>query len=394
MDSVDVGLMAAIAACGSCLSRTRAGGIVAAGVATLALGVASAAVGPAPGGAPAAGPAAAIDGGLILAGVFAILVAALHGWRSGRRLSAAALAVLALALAVRERWLLAGATLAAVAAAAAVLGIGAVLSRALSGGRRPPRSGGPTEPPPAGWKILLAFAGLATAAAAPNIWLIIAGALVAGAVLAPVSAALAAAGLLPFLWFVHRVAGPVGLAVSALPAVPLSPAAESLAAPLLAAGALMLFGLWPMRRFGSPLLLIAGVAVLVRLGVAVPSGLIDWRTVLVPLGVVGLVHAAVAGDTGEAIAGWAWLGAVTGAATAPWLLAAAAVTGVMRRDWAAGITAAPKAGWAVSALLWAATAAGGALALASVLRAEVVYAVLATLLTVLLALHRPATEPA
>ena len=191
------------------------------------------------------------------------------------------------------------------------------------------------------------------------------------------SVSVAAVGLLPAIWFMHTVAGPVGLGIATLGEIPFSEAAEAMFAPMLALGAFGFFGLWPLGRWGSRALVPIGIALLVRLGAAAPSGLEAWQTILVPLGVVATVHAVLAGEPDEAVAAWAWLSCVTGGDGGAILLGLAAlllaaVPSMVRR---AGARA---GGWGGRAA-WALAASGGALALESLLRAQVVYALLAAL---------------
>jgi hypothetical protein len=188
---------------------------------------------------------------------------------------------------------------------------------------------------------------------------------------------LVAAGLLPALWFMHTVAGPVGLGITTLEEIPFSEAAEAVFAPMLALGAFGFFGLWPVGRWGSRTLVPIGVALLIRLGAAAPSGLEAWQTILVPLGVAAAVHAVISAEPEEAVAAWAWLACVTGGDRGAILLGltavlVAAIPSLTRRAGAAAGAWGGRAAWALAA-------SGGALALESLLRAQVVYALLAAL---------------
>jgi hypothetical protein len=204
---------------------------------------------------------------------------------------------------------------------------------------------------------------------------------------------LAVVCLVPALWFMHTVAGPVGLGISSLDDVPFSPAAEAMLAPILALGAFGFFGVWPLRRWSSTALVPIGVALIVRLGAAVPSGLEAWQTVLVPLGVVAAGHAAFTADPEEAIGSWAWLACVTGGNRGAILLGAAAL--ILATAPAAARRAGVVAQVWMGRAAWSLAAAGGALALESLLRAQVVYALSAALaLAVLIGIPGRATEPA
>ena len=384
MNPIAVALIAALAACTPLTRSSRARRVIGGALVALAFGAASAVIGLSPERAGTPGISDAIDGGLVLAGMLALLLAAFDEWRAGARVTSIALVSGVVAFAFHERSVPLVAGPGAVLVAAAVTGIGALGARRRGA---PSRAGPPARPILTPGRIATALGGVGLAALAPNAWLVIAGALAAAAAVAPVSAALAAVGLVPLLWFLHTVAGPVGLSVATLSAIPLSPAAEPVAAALLALGAFALFGLWPVRRFASPLLGVAGAAVVIRLGGPLAPALADWRTVLVPLGVIGLAHASLARDQEEALAAWAWLGAVTGAALGGWLLAVgAAITAVWHArtaDAAAGVGT----GRVVASALCTVVAVGATLALSSLLRVEVVYTVLAALLSAALLLR-------
>jgi hypothetical protein len=337
-------------------------------------------------------PSVAVDGGLQLLGALLLLAAGLRAWtlRPPTRVAAALVAGASVLLGWQARPVLAAGGVAA-DAAAALIGIGAavVLALVVRGiAAVPPLRGlvsravvpanAVTRPAAA-----LAVAGAAAAVLGPSAWIVIAGALCAAGAPAvgrrrvPVLALIAAAGLLPALWFMHTVAGPVGLRVATIGDVPFSPAAETLVAPILALGAFGFFGIWPLGRWGSTALVPVGVALIVRLGAGVPSGLEAWQTVLVPLGVLAVWHAALTADPDEAVASWAWLAAVSGGNLGAILLAAAApalaaAPVVVRRAGARAGTWTRRAAWGVAG-------AGGVLALESLLRAQVVYAVLAAI---------------
>lgn len=344
--------------------------LTALGLVALAFGLSSAGI--ARGNNPApVGPGSlslAIDAGFAVAG---IVLLAWGGIRA--RGVGTVLAVLAMLLGWLTRGLIlaAGVGAAGVAAAIMLAGTGAA---ALARGRAHPAAALERSwPPHTRNRRLLTAVGALLAIAAPTAWLVIGGALLAAGAVSLVLLTITAAGLVPALWFMWTVAGPLGLRTAGLDGIPLSAAAEPPLAAALALGSIGLFGLWPLRRWSTPFLVPAGVAVLLRLGTAVPAGLQSWQTVLVPLGVIALLHALVAADPVEAIAAGAWLAAVTGGRTGAILLAA----GVVLSGVAAGAARVRFADvrW-FGAPAWGVTAVGGALALESLLGAEVVYGVL------------------
>jgi len=353
-------------------------------------------------------PSVAVDGGLLLLGALLLLAAGARAWtlRPPSRLAAAVVAGASVLLGWLARPVLAAAGVAGDAAAAAIGAAGAavlfLVRRAVVGmpilrSVTPPVVA-PMEPAQRA-AVALAIAGAAAAVLGPNAWIMIAGALCAASApavarrRAPVLALLAAVGLLPALWFMHTVAGPVGLRVATIPDVPFSPAAESLVAPILALGAFGFFGIWPLGGWGSRALVPVGVALILRLGAGVPSGLESWETVLVPLGVLAAWHAVLTDAPDEAVAAWAWLACVTGGRTGAILLAAAAP--LLLVGPAVGIRAGARAeAWSRRAA-WGLGAAGGAVALEAMLRAQVVYAVLAAIaLATLITVSGRAPEPA
>ena len=349
--------------------------LTALGLLALAFGLSSAGIArgnnPMPGGPGSL--SLAIDAGFAVAGI--VLIA----W-GGIRARGAGLVLVALAMLLG--WLNRGLILSAGVGAAGVAGGIMLAGVAARGGARAAmarrRRAHPTTaleqswPPHTRNRRALVAVGAVLAIAGPTVWLVIGGALLAAGAVSLVVLAVAAAGLLPALWFLWTVAGPVGLRTARLDSIPLSAAAEPLLAAALALGTVALFGLWPLRRWGTPFLVPVGVAVLLRLGPAVPAGLQSWQTVLVPLGVIALLHALVTADPLEAVAAGAWLAAVTGGPTAAMLLAAGAVLPALG---AAAIRVRSAAFAWFRALLWAVTAVGGALALESLLGAEVVYGV-------------------
>jgi hypothetical protein len=208
----------------------------------------------------------------------------------------------------------------------------------------------------------------------------------------PLLALLAAPALLFVGYYTAVIAGPTGLSIAALTGGPFSAAAESMLLPPLAIAAAGYFAPWPLHRMlPGPALAIVGVALLVRLGHgALPGALEAWRTVFVPLGVLALWGAAVTGRVRHAAAAAAFtacFAAAAGGARAAWMIAAALLLGAVvdasgsrhagRRD-------------ALGAAAAALAVLGAAFALASLLRTEVVYGVVAWVGAVVLALRMKA----
>jgi hypothetical protein len=185
--------------------------------------------------------------------------------------------------------------------------------------------------------------------------------------------------LLPAWWLLAAIAGPEGLAVGALPVLPISPAAEQLLAPILLVAAWSTAGLWPLhRQVPAALLAPVGALLLARVAVpAVPAGLEHWRPLAMPLIVLGIWHAALSGRLAAVAVGLAWVGllgasraGLTGAAlllAGALMLELATYSGKRFRSW-------KPAARVVSALV---AGAGSLVAIESGLHAEVVYTVLA-----------------
>jgi hypothetical protein len=329
-----------------------------------------------------------------MAGALLMIWAGMRQWaaRSGAvetgaalrpRIAGAVLIALVLLLGWLARGLIVRAGAAAGVAAVVVLAAGAglvALVRAAAQATAAARATatGRAAPPETPARRVAALVGALLAIAGPNVWLVIGGALLAAGSVSLVILAVAAAGLVPSLWFMHTVAGAVGLRIATIEIIPLSAAAEAMLAPALAFGAFALFGLWPLRRWGTPVLVPVGVAVLLRLGAAVPTGLQSWETVLVPLGVIALIHALLTVDPAEAVAAGAWLAAVTDARLGAILLAAGAVLQAVAARIPGVRTTLTM--W-LGVLTWSVTAAGAALTLQSLLGREVVYAVLSAAVT-------------
>ena len=174
------------------------------------------------------------------------------------------------------------------------------------------------------------------------------------------------------LWLLAAIAGPEGLALAAIPSLPLSVAAERLVALLLAAAAWILSGLVPWRQpAGGALTAQVACWMLVRLGIpAVPAGLEHWRPALFPLAVVSIWSAGLAGRLSSVAVAGAVIGVASlepAAIRGAGLLLAAAVALEAR------LVAPPllRAGAAAAAAWGAIGVLGGGL------RAEVVYTVVA-----------------
>jgi hypothetical protein len=254
-----------------------------------------------------------------------------------------------------------------------------------------------TDPAPGRSLRVLVIAGTLLAVLAPHLHLVVAGALIAAVA---ASAAVPADGtgrkpLLAFLvvpallvagHYMTVIAEPTGLATAALPGGPFSPAAEAMLLPPLAIAAIGFFAPWPLARMlPGPVLSLVGVALLLRLGQgALPGALDAWRTVFVPLAVVAAWGAAATQRVHHAAAAMAFaacFAAGVGGVRAAWTIAAALVL-------AAVADALPARGalrMALGACAAAAGALGAALALAALLRSEVVYGVAAWLAALLLA---------
>jgi hypothetical protein len=375
-------------------ARAAARGIGAAGLILLALGVAAARLSSAP------PPPAflAVNAGLMALGICVCVVAVgLDGWRPRgiglighlAALAGAALGSVEVAPLVREAG--AGRTAAAIAAMALVAwGWAWIGRRPLRSGARRPGEAGPAE------QERIRLVGLVTlllgalaVGLSGHIGLLLTGAMASGwgawaampaAIRPRPYAPVLLAGLLgAALWLLASIAGPEGLAIAAIPSLPLSPAAERLVGLLLVGSAWILSGLWPWRQpAGGALTAPVGVWLLLRLGVAaVPAGLAHWRAGLFPLLVLGIWQAAFVRRVSTVAAGAALLGAASldpaGLAGAGWLLAAAAALEV----WPSAATG--ETGRARMMRVGIGLAAGwGTLgALTGGLRAEVTYTVLA-----------------
>lgn len=242
------------------------------------------------------------------------------------------------------------------------------------------------DPSPAGFPFLGAVLGTGVVAFGPHLAVVFAGAMLTawsawvlerGSGLAgrlPLAPALTLL-LVPLYWLLDTIAGPESLAIRALPQIPMSPAAERLAAPGLLVVSWALSGLWPFhRQLPGALTAPACGLLLYRVGLEVmPDGLAHWRPAAFPVLVVGIWHAALGGRPELLAVGGGLLGLASlnddGIAGAAWLLAAGVGLEVLRRtrvdSKAARVIVAVLAAW------------GGFEAATGGLRAEVVYTVLA-----------------
>jgi len=368
-------------------ARARATGVLAA----VAGGLAVAGLTAAPGGAPDPGFAAA-GAALLLLGALLGVAAAVSGWRGDRSRLAGVAAVGLSAGAGTMLWggrpLLAAADARSIGLALLIVIVAGLIL--LASGHLA-RSGGDPEGAPhrpvAGIAGLLA-GGLAVLAG-PHLSVVFLGAIVAGWAgyllrrAAGGSAVPVAAGLvlllLPAWWFMATVAGPESLAIGALGALPLSPAAEQLLAPALLLAAWALAGLWPLhRQMPGPFTAPVGALLVARVALpAVPDGLDHWRALAAPLVVAGIWHAALTGRPALLAIGLAWVGMLApggqGLAGAALLLGGALLLELARPFGAAN----PRRAAAVRLAVGLASGCGALLAVEAALRGEVVYTVLA-----------------
>jgi len=373
--------------------RRRAAG----GLGALVLALAALRVGGGPGRLPT--DFAGVELALVLIGIAVLAAAVFSAGRRGRRGAlGSALVAAGLVLLLRDFGALVRvARLGGTIAALGVIGGLAALAWAAAAAalRRVPLTADPGRPIAVRW-MAWAAAGVLLTALAPHVLLIFAG-MALGTVaisadgigrhrlssLTPVVitvATLGAAG-----WLLVTIAGDQSLATSALSELPLSPAAETLLAPLLLLAAWSVAGLWPMGR--SPLTGLAGLAGLFLLGrvavPALPDGLEHWRPLAYPILGLALWQAvasrrwaaaliggglfALVSGTRDGVAAACWLGfgalavAMAGfpARHAPWLLCLAML--------AAGVGTLPgtAAGLEVEVVYTTITVAGVALLLAA-----------------------------
>ncbi|HET8633100.1 MAG TPA: hypothetical protein VFL88_03075 [Gemmatimonadales bacterium] len=273
--------------------------------------------------------------------------------------------------------------------------------RALWGPRHPLSASGSAT----GW-LAVAALGMLLCVAAPHALVMLAGAVIAATAGHIGFRRLGAVGKLPLLplvavpallvvgYYLRLIAGPVGLKIGAFPDVPLSPAAQVMLAPWLIAAAGLFAGPIALRRWlpGSAFALV-GVALLLRVGhPLLGDALPGWETLFVPVGVLMLWLAALAGAWNPAAGIAAWMVALVvapAASAGAWCLAAAALALVLRRR-------ANEPGGVALVLMLAAAgcgAAGAAGALAALLQHQVVYAGAAAIAALLLVFGAGDDEP-
>lgn len=180
-------------------------------------------------------------------------------------------------------------------------------------------------------------------------------------------------------WFLATIAGPEGLAISAVPLLPLSPAAERMLSLVIVLLIWLFSALWPLRprRLAAALTAPLALLLLIRVGLpATPVGLAHWQPLAFPLAVIGIWAAALARHPSMLLRAGAMLGL---ASLDPRGLAGAAVLllTVIGREWI-DRTRKEQVGWGpvARAGIAAAAAWGGLAAAAGGLRAQVVYTVL------------------
>jgi hypothetical protein len=197
--------------------------------------------------------------------------------------------------------------------------------------------------------------------------------------------------LVPAYWLLATIAGPIGLGLGTLAEIPVSPAAESVIAPLLLIAAWGTAALWPLHRqlpgaFAAPL----GALLLARIALPLtPGGLEYWRPLAVPLLVLGLWHAGAHARWPRLAGGAAILGAAggttAGAIGGLWLLAAGVALQLSALR--------PRPTWVTTSIrsaAWLVASWGGLRVVEGGLRGEVVYTALGTLgLALIVAGTRP-----
>ena len=367
--------------------RSRVTGALAA----TAVGLAMAGLRAAPAGAMPDPGFVAVDVAFLVLGALLAVTAAVMAWRSPSPARAGAATLLAGAAALvwggagLTTRPAAGPTVLAILAAAAA-GVALLLAGRLM--RRTASHPEAVSPRPVAGVTGLAVGALA-AAAGPQLSLVVLGVILAGwsgwllrraagGSKAPVAPALTLV-LIPVWWLMATIAGPEGLGIASLGALPLSPAAEGLLAPALLVAAWTMSGLWPLhRQMPAALTAPVGVLLLARVGLpAVPDGLEHWRALAMPMVVAGTWHAALTGRLVLLPVGLAWVGllapegaGLTGAAL---LLAAALLLEL------AGplVRAEPRREEALRVVFGLAAGHGALLAVTAGLRGEVVYTVLA-----------------
>jgi hypothetical protein len=250
----------------------------------------------------------------------------------------------------------------------------------------------PAGSPVAGRAWLIGYAaGMLAAAIGPHLGLVFAGVALAvwcdwglrgDTVRAgpPAEPALTTLLLLGCYWFLATIAGSEGLWVSAIPLLPLSPAAGQVVALPLLILVWLVARLWPLPARGldgltAPL----AVALLVRVGVpAGVGGLEHWQPLVFPAAVVGIYAAAIARDGPMLARAGAVLGLVS--LDPPAILGSAVLLMVgLALEWLgrAGGNLGGRGRVVVRAAIAAGAAWGGLAVASGGLRSEVVYTVLA-----------------
>jgi hypothetical protein len=369
------------------LPDSRAGRVAGAGLGALVLALAALRVSYGSGTLP--GNFAAVEMALVLVGLAALLGGMVRGARGRRGVMAAALAVVGVVLIWGRLGTIAGAApLGGSAAALGVVGgtVGLawatahwVLAR-VGAGAETPQEAVDLRP------VAVGVAAVVLAATGSNLLLVGLGVLFASLAMwggasrprrlpAALSVLLAIAALIPAGWLFLAIAGDQGLALVTLADLPLSPAGETLLAPLLLVGAWSVAGLWPLPRSRvAGITGAAGVLLLARVAFpALPEGLEHWRPLAFPILGIGILQGTASGRWPAVMVGGALMALASGSAEGPaaaWCLGGAALAAELvpllwprRLAWARCITALA-AGYGV----WPATVAG--------LRAEVVYTAL------------------
>ncbi len=345
-----------------------------------------------------------IDAGLQLLGAVLALASAAISWRqsgASRDSAGGLLALLgggvivgtALPLLRPAGWAHAVAAGVALGAGLGVIGAGLV-GAASRLARRPlhPEPGSSFPRTPQGARSSLLGLGVILAVAAPHLYLVVGGAVIAalaayaiarptGIGRIPIFPAVATGALAFVAYYMGIIAGPAGLSVSQLPEAPLSVAAQAYLLPALAVGAAGFFGYWPFTALvPGTWLAPVGAALLLRLGAeGLPLGLEGWRTVAIPVGVIAAWGSALQRRPLALASSGAWMACFAaggGGAGGAWLLALVPVLGVHLAGGAAERPATQRS-FLRDAVIVVLAALGGTLALDALLRVEVVYAVLA-----------------
>lgn len=267
----------------------------------------------------------------------------------------------------------------------------------------------PESTSPAGAGLSGYAVGTCAAAVGPHVAAVFGGAALAawcgwglrrgseGTVRLPVAPALVTGLLVAAYWFLATIAGPEGLALLAVPILPLSPAAERVLALVFLLVMWLLAGLPPFHSQGlGTLTAPLAMALLVRVALpAAPSGLEHWQPAAFPVVAIGVWVAAAKRRLSLLALAGAMLGlasldrhAILGAAA---LLGSAVGLELFDRWKGEG------QGWvpAVAVAVVAAGAGWGSLAVATGgLRAEVVYTVLAAVGAALGLSRRPRSAAA